>query len=229
MSAELIVAKQVTRQFVSEVETVHAVENVDMAAHAGEFICLFGHSGSGKTTFLNIMAGIDVPTSGSLSVDGLVVSELGEEGRIRLRREKVGMVHQTDFLIEEFTAIENVALPLEARGVATTDALMDAAGLLSRMGLEGYEGRLPRQLSGGQRQRVGIARALTGGRKVLLADEPTGALDSRNAAAIYSLLRDLCDEQTLVIVASHDPACRDYATRLVEMKDGQIVIDEALC
>ena len=229
MSTDLILAHNVSRHFVSEVETVHAVDCVDMAAEAGEFICLFGHSGSGKTTLLNIMAGIDVPTAGTLSVDGRVTSELDEDGRIRLRRETVGMVHQTDFLIEEFTAVENVALPLEARGVPTSDALFESKALLTRMGLEGYDARLPRQLSGGQRQRVGIARALTGGRQVLLADEPTGALDSKNAASIYSLLRDLCNDKTLVIVASHDPTCRDYATRLVEMRDGQIVADEPLC
>lgn len=200
-----------------------------MAATAGEFICLFGHSGSGKTTLLNLLAGIDLPTSGTIVLDGNRVNELSEDDRIRLRRETIGMVHQTDFLIEEFTAAENVALPLEARGVRSAQALSEAGALLARMGLDGYDDRLPRQLSGGQRQRVGIARALTGGRRILLADEPTGALDSKNAAAIYGLLRDLCADGALVIVASHDPACREHATRLIEMRDGRIVESGVLC
>lgn len=208
---------------------MNAVDNVDMAAKPGEFICLFGHSGSGKTTFLNLMAGIDLPTSGSIVVDGEPLGDMAEDDRIRLRRETIGMVHQTDFLIEEFTAAENVALPLEARGFPANDALAESAVLLERVGLEGYGGRLPRQLSGGQRQRVGIARALTGGRRILLADEPTGALDSKNAASIFGLLRDLCEEGALVIVASHDPMCREYATRLVEMLDGRVLGSAVLC
>jgi ABC-type lipoprotein export system ATPase subunit len=229
VSAELILAAGVSRSFTSEAEVVHAVDNVDVAASSGEFICLFGHSGSGKTTLLNLMAGLDLPTSGAISVNGRSTASLTEEGRVRMRRETVGMVHQTDFLIEEFTAIENVALPLEARGTSTPEACAEAVGLLARVDLEGYDARLPRQLSGGQRQRVGIARALSGDRRVLLADEPTGALDSRNTAAIFALLRDLSREGTLVVVASHDPACREYATRLVEMRDGRIEVDKNLC
>lgn len=229
MSTELIVARGVSRWFETEAETVKAVDEVDLAMHPGEFVCLFGHSGSGKTTLLNLMAGIDLPTAGSLSVNGRATSTLGEEGRIRLRREVVGMVHQSDFLIEEFSAGENVALPLEAQGLGLADAMREAGVLLERMGLATQGARLPRQLSGGQRQRVGIARALTGGRRILLADEPTGALDTHNAAAIFTLLRDLADAGALVVVASHDPMCRDHATRLVEMRDGRIVAEPVAC
>lgn len=224
----LIEAHSVSRRFESEAETVFAVDGVDMAALPGEFICLFGHSGSGKTTLLNLMGAIDLPTAGEMVVDGVSTADLNEEGRIRLRREKVGMVHQTDLLIEEFLAFENVALPLEARGVPMGQARDEAFALLDRMGLAGQEHRLPRQLSGGQRQRVGIARALTGGRRVLLADEPTGALDSTNARAIFSLLRDLACDGTLVVVASHDPTCKDFATRLIEMEDGRVA-ETATC
>ncbi len=228
-SAYLIVCQKVCRQYISEAETVNAIDEVDLVATQGEFICLFGHSGSGKTTFLNLLAGIDLATAGSIQVAGAQIGDLSEDDRIRLRRETIGMVHQTDFLIEEFTAGENVALPLEACGVAAKVAMIEAEGLLQRMGMEGYSERLPRQLSGGQRQRVGIARALSGGRRILLADEPTGALDSKNADSIYQLLRDLCDDGTLVIVASHDSRCREYATRLIEMLDGRIVKSEVLC
>ncbi len=229
MSADLVVAEAVCRLYVSEAETVRAVDEVDMVATAGEFLCLFGHSGSGKTTLLNLLAGLDLPTSGRVVVEGRATSDLSEDDRVRLRRETIGMVHQTDFLIEEFTAAENVALPLEASGLPVRAAVQEAELLLARVGLAGYEERLPRQLSGGQRQRVGIARALTGGRRVLLADEPTGALDSRNAEAIYGLFRDLCAGGTLVIVASHDPMCRDHATRLLEMNDGKFVGSAVRC
>jgi putative ABC transport system ATP-binding protein len=229
MSTELIEARKITRTYVSEAETVHAVDEVDMAASGGEFIGLFGHSGSGKTTLLNLFAGLDVTTSGELEVAGLVLASSTEERLVRLRRETVGMVHQTDHLIEEFTAAENVALPLEARGIKTDEALRDADELLQRVGLSDHGSRRPRQLSGGQRQRVGIARALTGGRQILLADEPTGSLDSANGDAIFRLLRGLCDEGRLVIVASHDPACRRYATRVIDMRDGRIIGDEPTC
>lgn len=219
----------VSRRYVTEAESVAAVDAVDMTGAAGEFIVLFGHSGSGKTTLLNLLAGLDLPTEGRVEVDGRVTSQMSESDRIRLRRETVGVVHQTDLLIEEFTAEENVALPLEARGVPVAEALRSAGDGLAVVGLAGHEQRLPRQLSGGQRQRVGIARALAGGRRALLADEPTGALDTENAAGIFRLFRDLSEQGALVVIASHDPACRDYATRLVEMRDGAVVVPDASC
>jgi ABC-type lipoprotein export system ATPase subunit len=210
------------RLYVSPAETVRAVDDVDFQASWGEFVCLFGHSGSGKTTLLNIVAGLDIPTAGTVHVDGRDLSTATEDERIQLRRETLGMVHQSHLLIEEFTAAENVALPVEARGVPTAQALAEAEALLERVGLEGYGHRYPVELSGGQRQRVGIARALSGGRRILLADEPTGSLDSRNAMGIFEMFRNLSKEGTLVIVASHDPTCRAMASRSVEMLDGKI-------
>lgn len=224
-STELIRATQLSRHYVSEAETVKAVDEVDLVALSGQFIGIFGHSGSGKTTLLNLLAGLDLADRGDLMVAGLSVGRSSEERRIQLRRDSVGMVHQSDHLIEEFTAIENVSLPLEARGTRAAAAQSEAGELLDRVGLEGYRDRFPRQLSGGQRQRVGIARALTGGRQILLADEPTGSLDSTNSEAIFKLLRDLCDEGRLVVVASHDPACARHATRVISMLDGQIESD----
>lgn len=226
MARELIRAQELTRLFISEAETVRAVDEATLGAASGEFVCLFGHSGSGKTTLLNLFAGLDQASSGRLVVAGHDLLTLPEEDRIRLRRETVGVVHQSDFLIEEFTAAENVALPLEARGSATSAAIQEAKQMLKIVGLDGFESRWPRQLSGGQRQRVGIARALIGQRDILLADEPTGALDTANAAAVFQLLRRIADDGALVIVASHDPACQTYATRLIGMTDGRIVTDE---
>jgi putative ABC transport system ATP-binding protein len=210
---------------VSPAETVRAVDGVDFEAGSGEFVCLFGHSGSGKTTLLRLIAGLDLPTSGEVVVAGLDLRTIPAEDRIALRREQVGVIHQSHMLIEEFTAAENVALPLEARGIRTEPALLEAEALLISVGLDGYGARYPAELSGGQQQRVGIARALTGGRPILLADEPTGSLDSRNAGAIFALLGALARHGTLVIVASHDPACKQFATRAVEMQDGKILAD----
>lgn len=226
-STELIRAAHLSRHYVSEAETVKAVDEVDLVARNGEFIGLFGHSGSGKTTLLNLLAGLDLADSGDLMVAGLSLHGASEERRIQLRRDSIGMVHQSDYLIEEFTALENVCLPLEARGIRGRVAEDEASQLLSRVGLSGYGERFPRQLSGGQRQRVGIARALTGGRQILLADEPTGSLDSANSEAIFRLLRGLCEEGRLVVVASHDPACRRHATRVISMLDGHIATDIA--
>ncbi|MBW9208004.1 ABC transporter ATP-binding protein [Mumia sp. zg.B17] len=212
----------VEREFVSPAETVRAVGGVDFEADSGEFVCLFGHSGSGKTTMLNLLAGLDLPTSGRVVVAGHDLTQISAEGRIRLRRDEVGMVHQSHQLISEFTAAENVALPIEARGTNTVEALDEAERLLESVGLAGYGGRYPDELSGGQQQRVGIARALSGGRKILLADEPTGSLDSRNAGAIFDLLAVMSSKGVLVVVASHDPACRERASRSIEMLDGVV-------
>lgn len=215
----------VERLFVSPAETVRAVDGVDFAAGPGDFVCLFGHSGSGKTTLLNLIAGLDLPTAGRVEVAGRDLTMCTEEERVRLRREVVGMVHQSHLLIDEFTAAENVALPVEARGVETSVAIAEAEDLLERVGLGGAGHRYPDELSGGQRQRVGIARALSGGRRILLADEPTGSLDSGNAMAIFEMLASVAAAGALVIVASHDPTCRSMASRSLEMLDGRVLIE----
>lgn len=218
----LLRVQQVSRAFVTLVETVHAVREVSFAARAGEFVCIFGPSGSGKTTLLNLIAGLDVPDSGTIHVAGVDVGALDEAGRARLRLETVGVVFQDHQLIEEFTAWENVALPLEVRGVPLEQARAAALAELERVGLGGLADRLPSQLSGGQRQRVGIARALAGQRRVLLADEPTGSLDSANSRALFALIRALCDQGTLAVVCSHDPLCQEYADTVYEMVDGRL-------
>lgn len=221
----LVNVAHVQRFFVSPAETVRAVDDVNFKAWPGEFVCLFGHSGSGKTTLLNLISGLDQPTAGHIEVDGRDISASTEDERIQLRRETVGMVHQSDLLIAEFNAVENVALPLEARGIPTTEALAEAGELLVRVGLADHGHRYPMELSGGQRQRVGVARALSGGRGILLADEPTGSLDSHNARAIFEMLAALARQGALVIVASHDPTCRAIASRSVEMLDGRVLAE----
>jgi ABC-type lipoprotein export system ATPase subunit len=217
----LLTVAEVSRSFVSEAETVWAVKDANLTAHTGEFVCVFGASGSGKSTLINLIAGLDSADRGRIVVDETDVGRLGEAERARLRLHTVGVVFQEHNLIEEFTARENVALPLEARGTSTEQAFDQAGQQLSRVGLGGLEERMPAQLSGGQRQRVGIARALTGDRRVLLADEPTGSLDSKATLDLFGLVRALCDEGTLAVVCSHDPRCREFADVVYEMADGR--------
>lgn len=195
---------------------------MDFVANAGDFVCVFGASGSGKSTLLNLLAGLDLPDSGEIQVGGEDVARLDESGRARLRLRTVGVVFQDHNLLEEFTAVENVALPLEALGASRKAAEKEAIDQLARVGLAGLENRFPQQLSGGQRQRVGIARALTGDRAVLLADEPTGSLDSAASTGIFALIRDLCDDGLLAVVCSHDPLCRDFGHTVYEMRDGRL-------
>ena len=212
----------VSKVYRSEVETVWAARNVDFVARPGEFVCIYGASGSGKSTLLNLLAGLDLADSGVVQVGGVEVSSADESQRAQLRLRTVGVVFQDNNLIEEFTAIENVALPLEARGIPAADTVAEAVEQLGRVGMAGLEHRLPRQLSGGQRQRVGVARALTGQRAVLLADEPTGALDSAATQDLFALIRTLCDQGILAVICSHDPRCRAYADTLYEVIDGQL-------
>jgi ABC-type lipoprotein export system ATPase subunit len=212
----------VSRSYVSAAETVWAVRDVSLTADAGELVLVSGASGSGKSTLVNLISGIDRPDCGRIAVAGTEVTALHEADRTRLRLEKVGVVFQEHRLIEEFTAVENVALPLEARGVAAREARSAAAALLARVGLEGLERRRPDQLSGGQRQRVGIARALAGDRRVILADEPTGSLDSATSVEVFGVLRKLCDAGVLVVLCSHDPRSRAFADRHFEMDDGEL-------
>lgn len=218
----MIRLKGLNRSYATEAEVVWAVREVDLEAHAGEFVVVFGASGSGKSTLLNLVAGLDDADSGVVEVWSTDVTRLDEEGRSRLRLETVGVVFQEHQLVEEFTAAENVALPLEARGFGGREAFAEAVEQLSRMGLAGLEARLPHQLSGGQRQRVGIARALAGERRILLADEPTGALDSEASMSLFRLIRGLCNQGTLALVCSHDPGCRQFADTVYEMVDGRL-------
>lgn len=204
-------------------ETVHAVNNISFSAAPGEFVLLSGASGSGKSTLLNVIAGLQRFDSGAATVMGVDLETAQETDLARLRLAHVGVVFQENNLIREFNASENVQLPLRARGYPAADASAEANSVLEVVGLEKLGRRLPAQLSGGQRQRVGIARALVGGRSVLIADEPTGALDTTNSLAIFDLLRGFTDDGVCVIVASHDPAAENFAHRITKMNDGNLV------
>lgn len=221
--APLITLEGVSRSFLTGSETVWAVRDAELTAGAGEFVCVVGASGSGKSTLINLIAGLDVADTGTILVGSADVGRLDEDQRARLRLESVGVVYQDHNLIEEFTALDNVALPLEVLGLTYREACAQAAAQLDRVGLADLAGRLPSQMSGGQRQRVGIARALVGDRRVLLADEPTGALDSQNSRALFEVLRGLCNQGTLAVVCTHDMMCREFADTVYEMRDGRVV------
>ncbi|MGW0839345.1 ABC transporter ATP-binding protein [Streptomyces sp. NPDC002787] len=220
--APLVRTSGVCKAYHSAAETVWAARDVDFTARAGEFVCIYGASGSGKSTLLNLLAGLDLADSGEIRVGGVDVSTADEARRADLRLRTVGVVFQEHNLIEEFSAVENVALPLEACGFPVAEAREQALAELARVGLAGLEDRLPWQMSGGQRQRVGVARALTGQRSVLLADEPTGALDSTTTRELFELFRKLCDDGVLAVICSHDPRCRDFADTVYEVVDGRL-------
>jgi len=201
---------------------VHALRSVDLAIQPEEFVVLLGPSGSGKTTLLNLIGGIEPATSGEIVVDGRDVSALDEEGRTRFRRETVGFIFQFFNLIPTLTALENVELVAELG-----DGPDRAAEMLERVGLGDRLDHFPAQLSGGEQQRIAVARALAGGPKLLLGDEPTGALDLETGRNVLDLLHVLSHElhQTVLLV-THNASIARMADRVLRLRDGEIVADE---
>ena len=210
-----------TRVYGTEPTAVRALDGVDLAFDTGTFTAVMGPSGSGKSTFLNCAAGLESPTSGRVLVDGEDVTEWSESRRTRLRRERIGIVFQGFHLMPYLTAAQNVALPRRLSGGRVDRA--QVRDLLTRVGLGERAGHLPAQLSGGQQQRVAIARAMVNRPAVVLADEPTGALDSTNARGVLALLRESVDTlgQTVVMV-THDPIAAAYADQVVFLVDGRV-------
>jgi putative ABC transport system ATP-binding protein len=186
-----------------------------------------GPSGSGKSTLLNLVCGLDQPTAGSVRIDGTDLSELSDDARTRLRREKIGMIFQTFNLLPTLTAIENVALPLRLQGLAKRDAEDRSRSMLADVGLKDRANHRPDELSGGERQRVAIARALIFRPPLLLGDEPTGNLDSATGGEILSLLKRLQEEcSSTLLLVTHNTEAANYCHRIVTLHDGQIVQDE---
>ena len=200
-----------------------ALDRVSLAVAAGEAVAVMGPSGSGKSTLLNLIAGLDRPTSGRVTVAGQRIDALGETGAARFRRGQVGMIFQCFNLLDDLTVLDNVLLPAQLAGASRRAARARAGELLERMGIERHRDDYPARLSGGQRQRVAIARALVNAPELLLADEPTGALDTATGLAIGRLLQQLnAGGQTLVLV-THDPALADrYAACTIRLLDGRL-------
>ena len=206
-----------------------ALANVSMSVAAGEVAAIMGPSGSGKSTLLNLIAGLDKPTSGRVTVAGQRIDALGETALARFRARHVGIIFQFFNLLDDLTVEDNVLLPAQLAGASRRKARAQASELLTRMDIDKHRDEYPARLSGGQRQRVAIARALVNSPELLLADEPTGALDTATGQEIGKLLTELnAAGQTLVLV-THDPAlARQYAARTVRLVDGRVTDDEAV-
>ena len=203
---------------------VHALQGVSLRIDRGRLTVIHGRSGSGKTTLLNMIGGLDRPTRGQVWVDGAEVSAMGEEELVRMRREKIGFVFQAFGLVPILSAAENVEVPLRLQNTAPDVRTERVAELLELVGLAGRSRHRPYELSGGEQQRVAIVRALANQPKLLIADEPTGQLDSANARTIMEVVRGLVrSEGVSAIVATHDPLLLDIADRVVELRDGRIV------
>ena len=203
-----------------------ALDNVSLTITAGEAVAILGPSGSGKSTLLNLVAGLDRPSNGTVTVDGVRVDQLGEAGSARYRRAKIGMVFQFFNLLDDLTVADNVVLPAQLAGMARATAQRRATELLGTLGVGRHANAYPGRLSGGERQRVAVARALMNRPALLLADEPTGALDTASGEDVQQLLNDLhTDGQTIVLV-THDLALAEAcATRTVQLVDGRVAAD----
>ncbi|MFI0464799.1 ABC transporter ATP-binding protein [Saccharopolyspora sp. 5N102] len=213
----------VGRGLVKNYGSYRALAGVDLAIHTGEVMAIVGPSGSGKTTLLHVLAGILRPDGGEVLLDGHRIDQLGEAKRSALRRHEFGFVFQQGMLVGELTAEENTALPLLLAGANRNQALAGARDWLGRLGLGGLEKRLPGELSGGQAQRVAIARALAHSPKVIFADEPTGALDTRTGAeTTQALFAAAAATQAAVVIVTHDRELAGKAGRIVEIRDGLI-------
>ena len=203
-----------------------ALDGLTLEVNAGEALAVLGPSGSGKSTLLNLIAGLDQPSEGSVSVDGVRVDQLSEAASARYRRERIGMVFQFFNLLDDLTVLDNVLLPAQLAGTSPARAARRAAELLAYLGIDRHAQAFPGRLSGGERQRVAVARALMNRPGLLLADEPTGALDSASAAEVRTLLGDLNAAGQTVLLVTHDTALADAcATRTIELVDGRISRD----
>jgi putative ABC transport system ATP-binding protein len=216
--------RQLTKHYPMGEATVTALDCVDFTVERGEFVAIMGPSGSGKSTLLHLLGGLDTPTSGEIILAGQAFSGMSDDQITRFRRQKIGFIFQFYNLLPTLTAAENVALPLLIEGRSPAEYQPRLQELLGLVGLEDRASHLPDQLSGGQQQRVAIARAFANQPEIVLADEPTGNLDSRSGTAILELLRTACQELgATIVMVTHDPRAASYASRVVFLKDGRLV------
>ena len=221
----LIELKDVYKIYQMGEETVHALDGVDITIDQGEFVAIVGSSGSGKSTAMNIIGCLDVPTSGSYHLGGVDVSTMDDDRQAEIRNKMLGFIFQQYNLIPKLTVLENVELPLLSAGIPAQERRERAVRSLERVGLAGKQKNLPSQLSGGQQQRVSIARALAGNPSVILADEPTGALDSHTGREVLGFLKKLNREGDTVVLITHDNSIAVRADRIIRLQDGKVIYD----
>ena len=223
--SHLIELKDIYKIYHMGEETVHALYGINLTIDRGEFVAIVGQSGSGKSTAMNIIGCLDVPTSGTYRLGGVDVSTMGDDQQADIRNKMLGFIFQQYNLIPKLTVQENVELPLLYAGVSAEERRERAIQSLERVGLADKRKNLPSQLSGGQQQRVSIARALAGNPSVILADEPTGALDSRTGREVLRFLQKLNQEGDTVVLITHDNSIAVKAKRIVRLQDGRIIYD----
>lgn len=219
----MIVTRDLTKSYQRGSEAVHALRGISLTVDAGEFVSLVGPSGSGKTALLTILGCLESPTSGSFSLDGIPLSGLGDRERVGVRRNLIGFVFQQFFLIPTLTVRENIELPLMFAKKPVDDE--KTRSILAMVGLESRGDHLPHQISGGEMQRAAIGRALVNNPRIILADEPTGQLDSEHADRVYQVFRQLSDQGMALLVVTHNQELAEKADRIIRIKDGLILPD----
>lgn len=218
----MIELKNISKKFYIGSEEIKALDDVDLTIEKGDFIAIIGPSGSGKSTLMNILGLLDVPDSGEYILDGTAVNKLKENELAVIRNKKIGFIFQNFNLLTKMNAIENVQLPLMYRGMEDKESKKIAYEVLEQVGLKGREKHLPSQLSGGQQQRVAIARAIAGKPEIILADEPTGALDSKTSLEIMQKLKELNENGQTIILITHDITVAKQAKKIVKILDGKL-------
>lgn len=221
-----IVLQNVTKRYQMGEETVSALVDISLQLNDGEFAAIMGPSGSGKSTMMNILGCLDRPSSGSYLLDGYEVATLNDDELAKTRNKRIGFVFQNFNLLSRVSAWDNVALPLVYARVPENERLERAAKLLDMVGLAARKNHLPNELSGGQRQRVAIARALVNNPSIIMADEPTGNLDSRSSVDIMNIFSSLHEQGRTVILVTHEPDIAEYAKRVITVRDGLILSDQ---
>jgi putative ABC transport system ATP-binding protein len=224
----LLSARDVHRDYARSGAPVHAVRGVSLDVASGEYVAIVGPSGCGKSTFLNLLGAIDRPTTGSVSIDGVVTSSLPDRDATRFRLTRIGFVFQRFYLLPVLSASENVELPMAEAGVSAGERRQRARELLGYVGLRDRADHRPSELSGGEQQRVAIARALANQPALLLADEPTGELDAKTGSDVIALFDRLNRDGTTIIVVTHDETLAGAARRVIHMLDGRVVRDEPM-
>ncbi|MGD0500616.1 MAG: ABC transporter ATP-binding protein [Bryobacteraceae bacterium] len=227
--AAVIEIKDLVKDYALGNVPVHVLKNISLEVARGDFVAIMGPSGSGKSTLMNILGCLDKPTSGTYKLDGIGVGQLSRDELAEIRNKKIGFVFQQFNLLARTSASENVELPLMYTDMAAAERRARAAKALAAVGLAGREAHQPSQLSGGQQQRVAIARALVNDPRIILADEPTGAVDSKTSIEILAIFQRLNRAEGItMIVVTHDPDVATYANRTIHFKDGKIQLDEVL-
>jgi len=222
VTAPLIAMEDVYKKYTLAGETLNALDGITLTVNKGDFMAIIGPSGSGKSTLMNVLGCLDTPTSGTYTLDGAEVGKLSDNKLASIRNNKIGFIFQSFHLLPRLRAIDNVELPLVYRGIPGRERRALAKEALEKVGLGDRMHHVPNQLSGGQQQRVAIARALAGRPPLLLADEPTGALDSKTSRDVIGLLKDLNAEGNTIVLITHDPKVAEQAQRVVRIQDGRL-------